>query len=315
MSLVQMALSVVASLLSSGLTGWVAWRTKKSRADRIFLPFGILLTLVAASSWAWPKGVGWSLAAMAVSLAVTLVTLRLLPVLVRHRDLTLIVRKVVGWFVGRWLFRTQYDREEALRRFSQEIVTILDQAALLKAILQVPLEVLAVKRTVLFLRGPDGAYESKAWMGAPPGLQRLPADHPLVRSLAHVGRGIERGRRGAPGLKEELDQTFTALNAEVCFPLIAKEVLWGILVLGPKASASGYSHEDLTLLQFVANNAAVALENAALFEQSRLEKEKWETIAQHMSDGILLTDEAFHVVAVNQRAVQLLDLPSPVPTT
>ncbi|MES4784485.1 MAG: histidine kinase, partial [Nitrospiraceae bacterium] len=55
------------------------------------------------------------------------------------------------------------------------------------------------------------------------------------------------------------------MESEVCLPLVNKDHLIGFINLGPRKNESMYSEEDLNLLTTLAQNAAVALDNAILY--------------------------------------------------
>jgi signal transduction histidine kinase len=57
----------------------------------------------------------------------------------------------------------------------------------------------------------------------------------------------------------------TAMEADVCVPIYDKRGWTGLLVLSPKASGHPYSKEDVILLSTLADQTAVALENARHF--------------------------------------------------
>ena len=57
------------------------------------------------------------------------------------------------------------------------------------------------------------------------------------------------------------------LESEVLIPLRTKNTVEGFLSLGPKASEAAYSPSDLHLLQSVAHQTALALDNSRLVEQ------------------------------------------------
>jgi len=63
-----------------------------------------------------------------------------------------------------------------------------------------------------------------------------------------------------------LTQRMGELEAEVTLPLISKEKLVGMLNLGHKEKKRMYSREDLEVLSMLANQAAIAIENARLYE-------------------------------------------------
>jgi signal transduction histidine kinase len=60
-----------------------------------------------------------------------------------------------------------------------------------------------------------------------------------------------------------------ALDMEVYVPIHAKRTLIGILVLGAKQTGEPYHAEDLVILNTLAGQTAVALENARLFDAQR----------------------------------------------
>jgi signal transduction histidine kinase len=57
------------------------------------------------------------------------------------------------------------------------------------------------------------------------------------------------------------------MDSEVCLPLVNKTRLIGFVNLGHKPSLEFYSHDELNLLRSLADNAAIALENAILHEE------------------------------------------------
>jgi len=66
-------------------------------------------------------------------------------------------------------------------------------------------------------------------------------------------------------------------DAEFCVPIVAKESLVGILLLGSKLSEDAYSRDDSRLLSTLASQAAIAIENTKLYaekaEQDRIKGE------------------------------------------
>ncbi|TLY42859.1 MAG: hypothetical protein E6K61_02585 [Nitrospirae bacterium] len=71
---------------------------------------------------------------------------------------------------------------------------------------------------------------------------------------------------GDPGTPRPLLHQLKTLDAEVCIPLINKERLIGFCNLGPRARRQMYSDEDLGLLTTMGQNAAIALDNATLYQ-------------------------------------------------
>ncbi len=65
----------------------------------------------------------------------------------------------------------------------------------------------------------------------------------------------------------EIEDEMEHLGAQVCIPSFSKSQMLGILILGEKLSGDPYSREDLDILSTLANEGAIALENANLYEQ------------------------------------------------
>ncbi len=57
---------------------------------------------------------------------------------------------------------------------------------------------------------------------------------------------------------------------DIVAPLNIKDKVIGIIALGPKETKESYNNEDLRLLELIATQAAIAMENALLYEETRI---------------------------------------------
>lgn len=64
------------------------------------------------------------------------------------------------------------------------------------------------------------------------------------------------------------------LKMEVFVPLKTRQVLVGMLLIGPKKSRQGYFQEDMDLLQTVCHQAATSIENARLYSELQRQLEE-----------------------------------------
>ena len=81
-------------------------------------------------------------------------------------------------------------------------------------------------------------------------------------------------------------KAFDQLQATLIVPLIYEDKLTGMISLGDKKSGKFYRREDINLLNTLANQGAVAIENARMIEEV-IEKERMEeelSIATGSSD-------------------------------
>src|SRR5262249_48073622 len=76
-------------------------------------------------------------------------------------------------------------------------------------------------------------------------------------------------------VKEPCAQRFAAMAASLAIPLIYQGEVTGVLALGNKKSGHFYTREDIDLLTTLANQGAIAIANAKLFEEN-LEKGRME---------------------------------------
>ena len=68
---------------------------------------------------------------------------------------------------------------------------------------------------------------------------------------------------------ERVLDALKSLDAEVCIPLLNKDRLVGFCNLGQRANQGMYSTEELGLLRTLAQHAAIAIDNALLYEDLR----------------------------------------------
>jgi signal transduction histidine kinase len=65
----------------------------------------------------------------------------------------------------------------------------------------------------------------------------------------------------------QLAENMKHIEASLCVPMIISNKLIGIIVLGAKVSGDAYTSDDLNLLGTLAKQAAIAIDNARLYEQ------------------------------------------------
>jgi two-component system, NtrC family, sensor kinase len=180
--------------------------------------------------------------------------------------------------VEQYLFRSRYDYKQTLGAFSKALVSILDLTSLCNKIVETVTQTMGVERASLFLmseeKGGQVLFASKN-LPVNPSAPLLPKGDPLPLYLQKIGEVVIREElmKGSqiPLLRDVTDQ-MSSLHAEVSIPLIAKGELIGLMNLSHKFNKDVYSHEDIELLDTLANQAAVAIENARLYEDLKKSK-------------------------------------------
>ncbi len=191
---------------------------------------------------------------------------------------TPLLSTVQRW-VNRWLNIQEYHASKTLHAYSEQISNILDMQRLANVAVGLIIEAMDITRGFLFLVDPETpvegqkSYRLRAVRNEGERQIRilsLPGDHPVARQLAVEMR---------PLLQYDLDllpafrsvtqperEWFNTLEAEVYLAIFSKREWIGMLALGAKISGNRYTAEDLVTLSALANQTAVALENARLVE-------------------------------------------------
>ncbi len=187
-----------------------------------------------------------------------------------------LLRLIHKW-INRLFFGSVTDTNKIFREYSQSISNILDLNLLSTVAVGLINETLDVQSGALFSVdsefGEDGErrYRLKGVPGmgnASPITARISLDSPIAKQL---------GEDRLPLMQLEIDvlpefryltaQERSWLNSqemEVYVPIHTKDEWVGVFALGPKKSGASYFDDDLNLLATLANQTAVALQNARL---------------------------------------------------
>jgi two-component system NtrC family sensor kinase len=180
--------------------------------------------------------------------------------------------------VEQFLFKDKYDYRETLGTFSKAMVTILDLQSLSKRIIETITQTMGVEKASLFLlneeKGSYSLFESKN-IKMTASTPELSKDDPLPHYLKKIGEIIIKEELAKGANISELNDVIkkmSLLEAEMSIPLISKGQLIGMINLSHKFNKDIYSHEDIELLSTLANQTAIAIENARLYEDLRKSK-------------------------------------------
>jgi signal transduction histidine kinase len=102
------------------------------------------------------------------------------------------------------------------------------------------------------------------------------------------------------------DKSKFKTKAILALPLLVRDKLIGVMEVINRADGAPFNDADVAILEAFAGQAAVAIENARLFESIRQEKEKMSTILAEMTEGTVLLDGAGRIGLANLAAERLL---------
>ena len=181
--------------------------------------------------------------------------------------------RLIQSLIDRFLFSQQYDPAHALREYNAAISNILDLHLLVSMAIGIISEALEIRRGALLLitELPDGGTDVRVVKG----MGEVEIDHFDLSATSPILAEYRMGRqpltqyeidilpkyRSAPARERAWLQ---ALDMEVYVPIHSQSVLSGVIALGHKLSGDAYSSTDFNVLMTVADQTAVALQNARL---------------------------------------------------
>jgi HD-GYP domain-containing protein (c-di-GMP phosphodiesterase class II) len=193
------------------------------------------------------------------------------------------------------LYQRGYDYMLVLKNIAKGMTLITDSKKLLKIMVRfISKEIRVTNCAVYIFNKTANAYLCEVFRGfdshnAP---ANIDAENHLVKWLVEKKEPISyenvldwiQKERVFPQkliLKKTLDQIRTTMEkagAVLCVPSFLRGEMIGFLALGAKLSGNIYIRDDFSLLSTLANNAAVAFENARMYEELNQRVEKLEVL-------------------------------------
>jgi serine phosphatase RsbU (regulator of sigma subunit) len=193
------------------------------------------------------------------------------------------LRNRIQVFVDRVFFRKDYDYGEIIDRIGGAITSLLDLGQVLGRLTQTFIEDMFIDTTSVMLLNPATA-EYRVYLADGERKRDVEGtvfkrDDPLMQIMEEKKRELTKyDVLEDPKYKtvsESCAANFEALHSSIMVPLVFQDQLIGTINLGEKKSGKFYNREDIDLLYALANQGAVAIENARLFQEN-LEKQRME---------------------------------------
>ncbi|HSB90475.1 MAG TPA: GAF domain-containing SpoIIE family protein phosphatase [Anaerolineales bacterium] len=173
------------------------------------------------------------------------------------------------------------DRLAMLYRISQTFNSTLDLGEVLDRVMDEVVAVTKAERGFLMLRGQDGSLVFRTARG----MDQLTIEQPefqisrgIVDRVATEGRPLlTSDAQLDPQLGERASVRLLGLRAILCVPLKLKGKVEGVVYVDSRLQSGVFSPDELELLEGIASSAAIAIENARLYqvavEKGRMERE------------------------------------------
>ena len=162
---------------------------------------------------------------------------------------------VLRRWIDKRFFREAYDAEHILSELASSVRTMLEVGPLLETVTKRISETLPVPRVAILLSEGGVLQPAYALGPSPPSAVPLPADGLTEKTERHLQK---------------------ALDADLLLPLSSNQQLVGAMSLGPKQSEEPYSSTDVRLLNAVATQTGLALQNSRLTAEIAAEAAKRE---------------------------------------
>ena len=193
-------------------------------------------------------------------------------------------------------------QRDYLLEISRAITAQLDLGGVLELILRSTVEMVSGQAGLIALRREDGDFAVSASLGLP---------EPVLELLSPLWADLpEQGDRG--WLAGDLEQRLALVSAAsgvrlrqvVALPMsVGQRTVGAIFVF--RRWGGRFSRNDHQMLSSFADQAAIAVHNAQLYEQVSREKRRLDAIIEHSADGVMILD-AGHRIRVFNRALAAL---------
>ncbi len=182
------------------------------------------------------------------------------------------------WLINitdRFLFQKKEDMRIVLNRLAQNIITILDLQRVGETILTTLQESLRLEAGLIIMIDKNATgYEVLNSFDLDAPQFRFDKEDLFIKYIAEKRDAIniehDEIEGKTPTAVLSIMQKFKAV---VCIPLIYRNSLIGILALGKKKSDEAFSVDEINAFPILAGQAAIALSNARLFEETVEERE------------------------------------------
>jgi serine phosphatase RsbU (regulator of sigma subunit) len=185
--------------------------------------------------------------------------------------------------VDRVFFRKEYDYGAIVDKLGRAITTLLDLGQVLQHLTQTFVKDMFLNTTSVMLLNPANA-EYRVYFAE--GERKSEVEGKVFRRDRPLMQIVEKERREVTKYDVLEDPKYSSVSvpcaadfglvgASLMVPLVFQDRVIGLLNLGEKKSGKPYNRQDIDLIHTVANQGAVAIENARLFQEN-LEKQRME---------------------------------------
>ncbi|MFQ3663765.1 MAG: ATP-binding protein [Chloroflexaceae bacterium] len=186
-------------------------------------------------------------------------------------------------------------QREYLLQISRAMTAQLDLVSVLSLVISYAVEMTAGTSGLIALYDEDGSDELRIRASAHLSREDWPA---FARLLTLPLSEIPR--RGEAVLREIAADTGLTLRQMIALPLVLRDTPVGVIYVFRAALNVAFSANDRQVLQDFADQAAIAVFNARLYQGVLREKQRLDATIEQSADGVMIIDSRWRIVTFNK---------------
>ena len=181
-----------------------------------------------------------------------------------------------------------YQRLVTLYRISHDLGTIVDVPQLLNRILELVLDIMKADRSFIMLIDAETGELTLPVVRHKKGLEReeISISKTIIDQVIKSGESLLLSDAMKDDrFKDAQSIIFHGMRSTLCVPIKAKDKMLGIMHIDTKAKEVSFTKQDVELLTAISQQAAVALENAKLFEELKRANQELKTQQEQLIEA------------------------------
>jgi len=198
-----------------------------------------------------------------------------------------------------------------LSRIGKSVTGLMEQEQLLERIVEAGVYITHAEEGFLLLR--DNQHD-ELYLRAAKNLGeqraqslRMPITDTLAGQVVRTGKPIRTDKTRA-GMALKVKTGFL-VRAILQVPLVVGDQVVGVLAVDNQQSDRSFSENDQYLLATLADYAAIAIENARLYEQVKLSERRYKDLFANAYDVIFMLDRELRITSINKVGAQITGYP------
>jgi signal transduction histidine kinase len=189
------------------------------------------------------------------------------------------IRTMTEEKIGRYIFKDQYINHRTLLEFGHVLISILDLRSLSNRVIDTLIATMDVANGSLYIADEEKSsfalHQQRMLKNKGETVKRIPQNDKLFEWLLEEKTVIVKEELSLMSHTAERDKILVRMDemhSEICIPLISRNRVIGLINLGTKRNRKPFTNQDIELLTGLANQTAMAIENAKLYEDLKKQK-------------------------------------------